>query len=49
MARLAEFEASLKKSEEVVPKKPLTPMASILMESIPSVSTMDQLPYLNIE
>lgn len=49
-ARLAEFEASLRKEEKVLAEGSVTPGESTLLEqSIPSVPTLEQLPYLNIE
>lgn len=49
-ARLAEFEASMWKRDDIASEKAPTSATSIFMEqSIPSVSTLDQLPYLNIE
>ncbi len=50
MTRLAEFEAAMKKEEQVVSERAPSPDSSSMLDhTIPSVPTLDQLPYLNIE
>ena len=49
-ARLAAYEASLWKEDRQDTERPSSSRVSTPMEhSIPSVPTLDQLPYLNIE
>ena len=50
MARLAAYDASMKKEEKLsTERESSSRVSSVLEQSIPSVATMDQLPYLNIE